>query len=488
MGNQGNRAIPGPVSIPKCPTGISGFDQVTGGGVPRGRTTLVVGSPGCGKTLFSAEFLIHGSMDHGEPGVFLAFEETEEELVRNVNSIGHDLAGLCRRKKILVDFVRVERNEIEETGEYDLDGLFVRLGHAIDSIGAKRVVLDTVESLFAGLSNEGILRAELRRLFRWLKDREVTTVITAERGTDRITRHGLEEYVADCVLLLDHRVTEQISTRRLRVIKYRGSGHGMNEYPFLISERGLYLVPITAATLGYRVTRKRISSGSPRLDALLGGRGFYRGSTILVTGGAGTGKTSVAAMFAEGASRRGEACLFAVFEESASQLFRNMLSIGIDLRPLVEKGKLHVQAERPVHTGLEEHLLRLTRNAESIGATVLVIDPISSLLSSGTHPDVASMMTRVIDHFKSRGITVLLTNLTQQGAEWAGVGVSSLIDTWIDLDETQDHGNRRRRLSIVKSRGMKHSRSFHEFRMTSRGIEISDDLGARERRNGENPW
>lgn len=489
MNKSGDRAKPASAAIPKCATGIAGFDRITGGGLPRGRATLVVGGPGCGKTLFSAEFLAHGAEEYGESGVFVTFEETGEELLRNTTSVGQDLAGLCRRKKILVDYVKVERDEIEETGEYDLDGLFVRLAHAIDSIGAKRVVLDTVESLFAGLSNEGILRSELRRLFRWLKDRGVTTVVTAERGTESITRHGLEEYVADCVLLLDHRVTDQISTRRLRVIKYRGSGHGMNEYPFLISDRGMYLIPITAAKLDYRVTRKRISSGNPRLDALLGG-GFYRGTTILVSGAPGTGKTSVAATFAEAACGRREATLFAAFEESASQLYRNMLSIGIDLQPWSEKGILHVRSERPVFTGLEEHILLLTRKAEAIGAKVLVIDPISSLFAAGTRADVEGMLTRVIDHFKSRGITALCTSLSPAESEGAlrRMGVSSLMDTWITLDETADgDGERLRRLSIVKSRGTAHSTRVHEFRLTRQGIEIPDAREERKRRKEENP-
>src|SRR5678816_1941750 len=342
--------------LEKVPTGIHGFDEITGGGLPQGRPTLVCGGPGCGKTLFAMEFLVKGALEFGEPGVFVSFEETSDELAKNVRSLGFDLDDLIARKKIAIDFVRIERGEIEETGDYDLEGLFVRLGHAIDSIGATRVVLDTIETLFSALSNEGILRAELRRLFRWLKKKGVTAIITGERGEGSLTRQGLEEYVSDCVILLDHRVIEQISTRRMRVVKYRGSTHGTNEYPFLIDENGIHVLPLTSLRLDHGASTERISSGIPQLDSMLGGEGYYRGSSILVSGTAGTGKTSLSAHFANTTCARGERCLYLAFEESPAQLVRNMKSIGVDLGPWLKKGLLRLEASRPTLLGIEAHL------------------------------------------------------------------------------------------------------------------------------------
>ncbi|HXJ44791.1 MAG TPA: circadian clock protein KaiC, partial [Bryobacteraceae bacterium] len=368
----------------KVPSGIAGLDEITCGGLPKGRPALVCGSAGCGKTLLAMEFLVRGAMDYNEPGVFMAFEETEEELTKNVASLGFDLAGLASRKKIVLDYVRIERSEIEETGEYDLEGLFIRLNHAIDSIGAKRVVLDTLEGLFSALPNEAILRAELRRLFRWLKDKGVTAIITAERGGGTLTRHGLEEYVADCVILLDHRVHEQVSTRRLRVVKYRGSVHGTNEYPFLIGARGISVLPITSLGLEHKASSQRISSGVERLDGMLGGKGYYRGSSILVSGTAGTGKTSLAAAFADATARRGEQVLYFAFEESESQLVRNMRSIGFDLEQWVRKGLLHFHAARPTVQGLEMHLLGIHDLVRKVKPRVVVLDPVTNLINAGT--------------------------------------------------------------------------------------------------------
>ena len=404
-------------ALPKCPSGIRGLDDITGGGFPRGRPSLVAGAAGSGKTLLSMEFLVRGALEHGEPGVFMAFEENARELAQNVASLGFDLADLVARKKILVDYVSVERTEIEETGEYDLEGLFIRLGHAIDTIGAKRVVLDTIESLFGGLSNEAILRSELRRLFRWLKEKGVTAVITAERGEDTITRHGLEEYVADCVILLDHRVTDQISTRRLRVVKFRGSRHETNEFPFLIGDEGIFLVPVTSKSLDSDVSTARIPTGISRLDAMLGGKGYYRGSSVLVTGTPGTGKTSMATTFSDAACRRGERCLYFALEESREQIFRNMRSIGIDLKGWSAKGLLRVHAGRPTAAGLETHLLTIQRLCHEQNPEVVVIDPISNLIEVGNPADVKALLSRLIDYFKSQGITTLFTSLVTKGSE-----------------------------------------------------------------------
>lgn len=460
--------------LPKSSTGIAGFDEITKGGLPEGRPTLVCGAAGCGKTLFGMEFLIHGALEHNEPGVFIAFEETAEDLAQNVASLGFDVNQLISKKKLAVDHVHIERSEIEETGEYDLDGLFVRLGYAIDSIGAKRVVLDTLEALFSSLPNEGILRAELRRLFRWLKDKGVTAVITAERGEGTLTRHGLEEYVSDCVILLDHRVTHQLSTRRLRVVKYRGSSHGTNEYPFLIDEDGISVMPITSTSLQHTASNERVSTGVPALDRMLGGRGLFRGSSVLISGTAGTGKTSISASFVRAVCQRGERCLYFAFEESQSQILRNMRSIGIDLQPCVNKGLLRFHAARPNAYGLEMHVGTMLRVIEQFNPVAVVIDPLTNLVSIGSQSEVRDALLRLIDHLKLRQITGFFTSLTHDGSalESTDVGVSSLMDTWLLLRDIESNGERNRGLYILKSRGMAHSNQIREFHLTSQGVDL----------------
>ena len=460
--------------LPKAPTGIAGLDEITDGGLPQGRPTLVAGSAGCGKTLLAMEFLVRGATQFGEPGVFLAFEETADELTQNVRSLGFDLDELVAQKKLLLDHVRVERTEIEETGEYDLDGLFIRLGHAIDSIGAKRVVLDTIEVLFGGLSNANILRAELRRLFRWLKDKGVTAIITGERGDGAITRHGLEEYVSDCVIVLDHRVSEQLSTRRIRVVKYRGTTHGTNEYPFLIDEDGISVLPITSLVLRHEASTERISTGIIGLDEMLGGEGVYRGTSIMISGTAGTGKTSVAAYFVDAACRRGERALYMSFEESPSQLMRNMRSIGLDLAPWVKKGLLHFHSSRPSAYGLEMHLATIHKLAKTVRPHVLVVDPITTFLAAGSSLEAQGMLTRLIDFLKVEEITAVFTSLTHGGAaiEATDSSASSLIDTWLLVRDLEARGERNRGVYVLKSRGMAHSNKIREFLLTPHGIEL----------------
>ncbi len=462
--------------LPKCPTGIQGLDEITDGGVPRGRPTLVCGGAGCGKTLLAAEFLVRGAAQFGEPGVLMAFEETEAELKANVASLGFDLAGLVRRKKIVVDYVHIEPGEIQENGEYDLEGLFVRLNHAIDSIGAQRVVLDTLEALFAGLRNEAILRAELRRLFRWLKGKGVTAVITAERGREQLTRHGLEEYVSDCVILLDHRVNDQIATRHLRVVKYRGAAHGTNEFPFLIGEEGLSVLPITSLGLNHKISSERIGTGIPRLDAMLGGRGFFRGSSILLTGTAGTGKTIVAANFAHAACQRGERALFFSFEESPNQIIRNMHSIGLRLEPLVKRGLLRFHSARPSLYGLEMHLATMFKEIAEFQPHVVIIDPITSLMDAGTDSETKGMVTRLIDYLKAGLVTSLFTSLTQGGhaLQQSEAAMSSLMDSWLLLQDFEGNGERNRVLYVLKARGMAHSNQVREFLISNRGIDLVD--------------
>jgi circadian clock protein KaiC len=459
----------------KIPTGIGGFDEITGGGLPQGRPTLICGGPGSGKTLFGMEFLVRGVREFGEPGVFMSFEEKDTDLVENFSSLGFDLDDLATRNKLALDYVHIERSEILETGEFDLEGLFVRLGYAIDSIGAKRVVLDTIEALFSGFPNEGILRAEIRRLFRWLKDRGVTAVITCERGNGTLTRHGLEEYVSDCVIFLDHRMIEQVATRRLRIIKYRGTSHGANEYPFLIDEGGLYVMPITSIGLTHAASNERISSGIPRLDTMLGGEGYFRGSSILITGTAGTGKTSLAANFANSVCSRGERCLYLAFEESESQIVRNMRSIGVDLKPWLDNGLLHFHATRPTLFGLEMHLVSMNRLVRDFKPAVVVMDPISNLVSIGSPAEVKSALMRFIDSLKMEGITTLFTCLIfGHHQDLTEIGVSSLMDTWITVQDIESNGERNRGLYVIKSRGMAHSNQVREFVLSSDGVRLVD--------------
>ena len=471
--NQSKARMP---ELAKAPTGIAGFDEITGGGLPRGRTSLVAGSAGAGKTLFGMEFIYRGATQFGEPGVFMAFEENETELAENVASLGFDLDASIKRNQIMVDFVRVERSEIEETGEYDLEGLFIRLGHAIEKVKAKRVVLDTLEALFAALPNEGILRAEMRRLFRWLKERGVTAVITAERGSGALTRHGLEEYVSDCVILLDHRVIEQMSTRRMRVVKYRGSAHGTNEYPFLIDTQGLSVLPVTSLGLNHDAPKERISSGIAALDAMLDGRGYYRGGSVLVSGTPGAGKSSLSAHFIAAACARGERCIYFAFEESERQIVRNMRSIGIDLGRWLERGSLRFHAARPQLQGLESHLALMLKQISDFDPTVVVVDPMTNLTEVGSPAEAKTMLVRLVDFLKSRRITTLFVSLTtdQQNPEQTEVGISSLMDTWLLLRNLETNGERNRGLYVLKSRGMPHSNQIREFTLTNHGAQLRE--------------
>ena len=462
--------------LPRAPTNIRGLDEITGGGLPKGRPTLVCGSAGCGKTLLAMEFLVHGATGFKEPGVFVSFEETEEELTANVASLGFDVADLVKRKKLLLEHIHVDRGEIEPGGAYDLEGLFVRIHHAIESIGAKRVVLDTAESLFSGLPNPLILRTELRRLLRWLKNKGVTTIITAERGKGELTRDGLEEYVSDCVILLDHRVHDQSSVRRLRIVKYRGATHGTNEYPFLIDADGFSVLPVTSLGLNYSSSSERISSGIPRLDAMLSGKGYFRGSTVLVSGTAGTGKTSLASQFVESACKKTKRVLFFTFEESPDQLVRNMGSIGIDLAPWVKKGRLRFHATRPTHCGLETHLATSIKLIDDFTPDVVVLDPINAFVTGENQSDVKTMLLRLVDYLKMKGITAFFTSLTagDGGVETTDVYISSLIDTWLLLRDIEIGGERNRGLCVLKSRGMEHSNQIREFKLTDQGIELLD--------------
>jgi circadian clock protein KaiC len=463
-------------AFPKCPTGIHGLDEITMGGLPRGRPTLVCGSAGCGKTLLGLEFLVRGATEFGEPGVCLSFEESPEELATNVASLGFDLPSLIAGGKLVIDHIYLERSLIEETGEYDLEALFVRLAHAVDSVGAKRVLLDSVEALFAGLENQAVLRAELRRLFRWLKERNLTTIVTGERGQNTLTRHGLEEYLSDCVILLDHRVTETVMTRRMRVVKYRGSTHGMNEYPFLIESDGISVLPVTSMDLKYAVGNERVSTGVPALDTMFGGAGYFRGSSILVSGTAGTGKTSLTAHFVDSACARGERCVFFSFEESEAQIVRNMRSIGIDLNRWVEKGLLLFHSVRPTTFGLEMHLVKIHKIIREFDPSIVVVDPVTGLLHAGTPFETRSILLRLIDFLKEKQITALLTSLTggSVAQEETEIDISSLVDAWLLLRDIESGGERNRGIYILKARGVAHSNQIREFLLTSHGVELRE--------------
>jgi len=465
-----------PTALQKERTGISGFDEITRGGVPHGRPTLICGSAGAGKTLFAMEFLVRGATQFNEPGVFISFEESSEELATNVASLNFDLNELVAEKKLALDYVFIERSEIEETGEYDLEGLFLRLDHAIRSIGARRIVLDTLEALFSALPNEAIIRAELRRLFRWLKEKDLTAVITCERGNGTLTRYGLEEYVADCVILLDNRVENQISTRRMRIVKYRGTSHGTNEYPFFIDERGFSVLPITSLGLFHKAPTERISSGVSRLDTMLSGEGFYRGSSILVSGTAGTGKSTLAAHFVEAACSRGERTLYFAFEESQDQIIRNMRSIGIDLETFVKRGLLKFHNSRPSAFGLEVHLAMIHKAITDVQPSVVVVDPITNFLAVGNTIETKAMLTRLIDFLKMNQITAMFTSLTsaQSEIEDSEVGVSSLMDVWLLVKSIEANGERNRGLYVLKARGIAHSNQVREFILTDHGIELID--------------
>ncbi len=470
------RVIQKTATLEKCRTGISGLDEITEGGLPKGRPTLICGGAGSGKTLLAMEFIVRGITEFDEPGVFMAFEETAEELATNVASLGFDVNRLIARKKMAIDFVYLERTEIEETGEYDLEGLFVRLNAMIEQVGAKRVVLDSVEALFAGLPNEAILRAELRRLFRWLKTKGVTVIITGEQGEKTLTRYGIEEYVSDCVIFLDHRVHNQISTRRLRVVKYRGSKHGTNEYPTLIDEHGLSVLPISSMGLNHAVSNERVSTGVPRLDAMMGGKGYYRGSSILISGTAGSGKTSLGAAFVDSLCRKGKKCMYFSFEESSEQLMRNMRSIGIDLGKWVGKGLLEFHSSRPQLYGLEMHLATMHKLIRSFAPAGVVIDPVTNLTSVGDTDEIKAMLVRVIDFLKGQGITSVYTSLTVGGIafEQSEVGISSLMDTWLLVRMVESGNERNRLLYILKSRGMAHSNQIRGFQLTDDGIQLAD--------------
>ncbi|MEA5627086.1 circadian clock protein KaiC [Nostoc sp. UHCC 0251] len=462
--------------LPKCPTGIQGLDEITGGGLPQGRSTLVCGSAGCGKTLLGMEFLFRGATQYGEPGVFIAFEETAEELSQNVTSLGWNLDQLVAENLLTIDCIYIDPSEIQETGEYDLEGLFIRLGNEIDKISAKRVVLDTIEVLFSGFSNAAIVRAELRRLFRWLKTKGVTAVITGERGEHSLTRQGLEEYVSDCVIRLDQRVHDELSTRRLQIVKYRGSQHGSNEYPFLIQEDGISVLPITSIGLNHRVSTERVSSGIPRLDAMMRGEGYYRGSSILITGMAGTGKSTLAAFFSAATCGRGERCLYLAFEEAPQQILRNMRSLSLDLEPYIQQELLQIRSLRPTAYSLEMHLVQIHHWLNSFQPTTIIIDPLSNLTIAGNLLQVKAFFMRLIDYLKSRQVTVLMTNLIVGGnpLEHTEIGISSLMDTWIEVRVIESNGERNRLLQILKSRGMAHSNQVREFRLTSQGVELLD--------------
>jgi len=462
------------LGIAKSLTGIEGFDDLTLGGLPSGRPSLVCGSAGCGKTLFATTFLVHGARDYDEPGVFVTFEERPVDIMANVASLGFDVERLMAEDKLAMEHIEIDPSEVAEIGDFDLEGLFLRLELAIDAIGAKRVVLDTIESLFSAFTNQAVLRAEIRRLFDWLKDKGMTTVITAERGDGTLTRQGLEEYVSDCVILLDHRVHNQISTRRMRIVKYRGTAHGTNEYPFLIDRDGFSVLPVSSLGLNHKVFDERIPSGIPDLDAMLSGGGFFRGSSILVSGVAGSGKSSLAASFVHSAAQRGERAIYFSFEESEGQIVRNMNSIGLDLASFVESDQIRFISARPTFYSLEMHLAIMLREVQKFDPQVVVLDPISAFMESGDRLEVQSMLLRMVDFLKSRGISAIFTHLahSQDGNVATDAGLSSLMDGWILMLNREVNGEFNRELYLLKARGTSHSNQVREFVMSDAGIKL----------------
>ena len=462
--------------LEKCPTGIHGLDEVTGGGLPRGRPTLVCGDAGSGKTVLALQFLVQGIRQFNEPGVFIAFEENPQDLATNMASMGVDLNQLCAENQLAIDWIHLDASEIEEAGEYDLEGLFIRIQCALQRVHARRIALDSIEALFSSLKDQGMLRSELRRLFAWMKDQQLTALVTGERGEGRFTRHGLEEYVADCVISLDHQLSNQISTRHMQVIKYRGSAHGDNQYPFLIGKTGLSVFPITSVGLDCPAPSEQISSGVPRLDAMLRGGGFFRGSTILISGAAGTGKSSLAAHFARAACERGERALYFAFEESREQIIRNMRSIGIDLAPWVERDLLRFHASRPSLCGLETHLAGIVAAVEEFAHSFIALDPMTDFIAVGSQSEVKCMLTRLVDFLKMKQITGFFTSLTlaDHSNEQSEAGISSLIDCWLLVRSLEQNGERTRALYLLKSRGMAHSSQVREFLLTDTGVDLVD--------------
>jgi circadian clock protein KaiC len=461
-----------PSQIKKVSTGVKGLDEITRGGLPAGRATLLCGGPGCGKTLLTVSFIVEGAK-RGEPAVFMTFDESAADLDINTRSLGFNLAALQAKNLLSIDYIHIDRQEIHETGEYNLEGLFIRLGYAIDQIGARRVVLDGIDTLFAGLSNEALLRSELRRLFTWLKERGVSSIITAERGDASLTRHGIEEYVSDCVIVLEQRVQEELTTRRLRVVKYRGSMHGANEYPYLIEDGGIKILPITSLGLAHKVSSERISTGISGLDGMLEGKGFYRGSSILISGGPGTGKTSIGAHFALAAAARGERCLYFAFEESEPQLVRNMKTIGLDLQPAIDNGHLTIESVRPTAHGLEAHLTRMMHTVHELNPDAVVVDPLSALEHGGSLAQANNMVLRLIDHIKSAGATAFYLSVQEDGDK-GYLNISSLMDSWIIIRNLQREKGLERQLFIVKSRGMPHSADVRQLSIGAQGVQISE--------------
>ena len=461
--------------LPKSLTGIQGLDDITYGGIPQNRPTLLVGSIGTGKTIFAMEYIINGITMFNEPGVFMTFEEQTDELQINVTSMGYNLSKLIADNKIYLEHLHIDHREIQATGKYDIEGLFIRIEMAIEKVKAKRIVLDALDTLFIGLDSQ-ILRSEIKRLFFWLKEKKVTAIITSEVGDIFLTRLGFEEVVADCVIELNNRLNNQISTRRLRIVKYRGSYHSTNEYPFMIDHKGITIFPIISEAPQIIVSNERISSGIKQIDEMLDGRGFYVGSSILVSGSAGTGKSSIAASFIKDVCEKKGTALYCAFEEAPNQIKRNMASIGIFLEPYEKSGNLHFYYSRPTLQTLELHFIAIKKLIKQINPSVVILDPITNLMIENINSDIRTMLTRFVDYLKMEQITVLLTaTLTVSSLELiqSNEGISSMVDTCIMIQEKNIIDSRRRTLYIMKSRGICNSKKEVEFIITSEGISIA---------------
>jgi circadian clock protein KaiC len=466
-------------SLSKHPiaTGIDGLDFVLQGGLPAGRPTLLRGAAGTGKTVIALTFLCEG-IAAGDSGVLVTFDESPEALLEHAEGFGFPARRHRTEGRLRILDMRPDRNEVQVGDTIELTAVLARIGHALDSTGASRLVVDAIDAMEAGFANSQSLRTELARVFDWIRDRGVTSLITTGEHAEFSARYGLEDYIADCVIALKQEVKHRVMTRVLRVVKRRGRGHGTNEYPFLLDTDGLFLVPVTGSVLGAPVSEQLLSTGIPGLDAMLGGQGIYQGSTVLLSGQAGTGKTSIACSLTQAACAAGIPVLYLSFEESVAELTRNQRSLGIDIGRYLaddDRGTLVMLPIRAVELGLEEHLMRAMHLVKRHRPALVVLDPVSSLAGRGDEPGAKEILLRLLHLIKEEGITVVATELLSDDSQGVShLDVSSMIDVWIKLRRHEHNGEMNRLIYVVKARGLPISDQVKEFRITSTGLRIED--------------